>query len=40
MAKRFAVRSTRASRRVFAQKARPSINSLRMAYIPRGGGYL
>ncbi len=37
---RRAVRSTRASRRVFAQKSRPTITSLRMAYIPRGGGHL
>lgn len=31
---------TRQSRRVFAQKTRPTVASLRMAYIPRGGGYL
>lgn len=31
---------TKASRRVFAKKARPSTMSVRMAYIPRGGGYL
>ena len=40
MASRFKVNPTRASRRVFAQKARPSMQSVRMAYIPRGGGYL
>ena len=38
--KRRIVNMTRASRRVFAQKARPSISSLRQDYIPRGGGYL
>lgn len=37
---RYPVKMTRASRRVFAKKARPSISSLRSAYIPRGGGYL
>lgn len=38
--KRRIVHMTRASRRVFAQKARPSVTSLRHTYIPRGGGYL
>lgn len=37
---RFPVKMTRAGRRVFAQKARPTMASLRMSYIPRGGGYL
>ena len=40
MSKRFAVSSSRAARRVFAQKSRPSISSFRSAYLPRGGGYL
>lgn len=34
------VYSTRAGRRVFAQKSRPSVAMLRNTYIPRGGGYL
>lgn len=34
------VHMTRAGRRVFAQKSRPSLFSLRTMYIPRGGGYL
>ncbi len=38
--KRRIVHMTRGSRRVFAQKTRPSVTSLRMAYIERGGGYL
>ncbi len=40
MSKRRIVNMTRNSRRVFASKSRPSISSIRMAYIPRGGGYL
>lgn len=40
MARGRIVHSTRAGRRVFASKARPSIMSLRQMYIPRGGGYL
>lgn len=38
--KRRIINMTRGSRRVFAKKARPSMVSLRQAYIPRGGGYL
>lgn len=34
------INPTRASRRVFAQKAQPSVANLRRTYIPRGGGYL
>lgn len=40
MASRIIRNSSPASRRVFAKKARPSRMSIRMAYIPRGGGYL
>jgi hypothetical protein len=32
--------TTRAGRRVFAQKARPTILTLSNSYIARGGGYL
>lgn len=38
--KRYAVSSTRGSRRVFAQKARPSMSYVRSQFIMRGGGYL
>lgn len=38
--KRKIVSSSRAARRVFAQKARPSIATLRHDFIFRGGGYL
>lgn len=34
------VYTTRAGRRVFAKKARPTMMSLTNTYIPRGGGYL
>lgn len=34
------VYSTRAGRRVFASKARPTILTLSNTYIARGGGYL
>ena len=34
------VHSTRAGRRVFAKKTRPSMRTLTSTYIPRGGGYL
>lgn len=34
------VHMTRAGRRVFAQKAAPSMSSLRHQFILRGGGYL
>lgn len=34
------VNSTRAGRKVFAQKTRPSYRTLTATYIPRGGGYL
>lgn len=34
------INSTRAGRRVFAMKSRPSKYSLTTFYIPRGGGYL
>lgn len=34
------VHSTRAGRRVFAKKARPTALTLRNNYISRGGGYL
>lgn len=37
---RKAVHMTRGGRRVFAKKARPSVNSLRQQFILRGGGYL
>lgn len=37
---RKAVRMSRAGRRVFAQKAKPSTNSLRQQFNLRGGGYL
>lgn len=40
MAKKFAVRSTSASRRIFAKKAGESFQSLRRQFIMRGGGYL
>lgn len=38
--KRFPVHMTRNSRRVFAQKSRPTMSSLRHQFIMRGGGYL
>lgn len=38
--KRRAVHMTRAGRRVFAQKSRPSMVNLRQSFVPRGGGYL
>lgn len=34
------VNSTRAGRRVFAKKARPTTRTLSASYIVRGGGYL
>lgn len=34
------VNMTRAARRVFAQKAQPSYNTLRHQFVMRGGGYL
>lgn len=34
------VHSTRAGRRVFASKARPSVRTLSASFISRGGGYL
>ena len=34
------VNTTRAGRRVFAQKARPTALTLSNTYIARGGGYL
>lgn len=34
------VHMTRAGRRVFAKKARPSASTIRHDYILRGGGYL
>lgn len=34
------VNSTRAGRRVFAKKARPTTRTLSATYISRGGGYL
>lgn len=40
MAKRFGIRSTRAGRRVFAQKAQQSASSIRHQFMLRGGGYL
>lgn len=38
--RRKAVHMTRAGRRVFAQKTRPSMVNLRQFFVPRGGGYL
>lgn len=40
MARGKIIHSTRAGRRVFAKKTRPSYRSLVAQYIERGGGYL
>lgn len=34
------IRNTRAGRRIFALKARPSMRNLTSIYVQRGGGYL